>query len=81
MTLPLPFSIIVKIRSKSGYIHTNRNPPHYEDSPMASENIRRNIVLITASELIELALEWGSDANTEKDETFSLGMLARPDKV
>ena len=44
----------------------------------ASENIGRNIVLITASELKELALEWGSDANKKKDEPFPLGMLARP---
>jgi len=44
----------------------------------ASENIGRNIVLITASELKELALEWGSDANKRKDEPFPLGLLARP---
>ncbi|MCK5034349.1 MAG: hypothetical protein KAS73_00525 [Candidatus Sabulitectum sp.] len=44
----------------------------------AAENIGRNIVLITASELKELALEWGSDANKRKDEPFPLGLLARP---
>ena len=44
----------------------------------ASENIGKNIVLITASELKELALEWGSDANKRKDEPFPLGLLARP---
>ena len=44
----------------------------------AAENIGRNIVLITASELKGLALEWGSDANKRKDEPFPLGLLARP---
>lgn len=44
----------------------------------ASENIGRNIVLITASELKELALEWSCDSNKHKDEPFPLGLLARP---
>ncbi len=44
----------------------------------AAENIGRNIVLITASELKELALEWSCDSNKHKDEPFPLGMLARP---
>jgi hypothetical protein len=43
----------------------------------ASENIGRNIVLITAAELKSLAEEWSSDANKKKDEPFPLGLLAR----
>jgi hypothetical protein len=44
----------------------------------AAENIGRNIVLITACELKNLAKEWSSDANRKKDEPFPLGLLARP---
>jgi len=43
----------------------------------AAENIGRNIVLITAKELKELALEWACETNKRKDEPFPLGLLAR----
>jgi len=43
----------------------------------ASEHIGRNIVLITSSELKDLATEWSCDANKSKDEPFPLGLLAR----
>lgn len=42
-----------------------------------AENINRNIVLITAKELKELAEEWSSSDNEKHDEPFPLGLLAR----
>ena len=42
-----------------------------------SENINRNIVLITAEELKGLAEEWSSPDNKRQDEPFTLGLLAK----
>lgn len=42
-----------------------------------SENLNRNIVLITAEELKCLAEEWSSTENKRRDEPFPLGLLAR----
>lgn len=42
-----------------------------------SENLGRNIVLITASELKSLAEEWSCKDNKRHDEPFPLGLLAR----
>lgn len=44
----------------------------------ASKNIGRNIVLIAAQELKELAEEWASDNNKNREDPFPLGLLARP---
>ncbi|MCD4775980.1 MAG: hypothetical protein K8S15_08000 [Candidatus Aegiribacteria sp.] len=44
----------------------------------ASKNIGRNIVLIAAQELRELAEEWASDNNKNREDPFPLGLLARP---
>ncbi len=41
-----------------------------------AEHFGRNIVLITASELKQLAEEWASGENRRRDEPFPLGLLA-----
>lgn len=57
-------------------------PDFTEDSEKVAfnytaENINRNIVLINAKELKELAEEWASPDNKKHDEPFPLGLLAR----
>jgi len=42
-----------------------------------AENLNRNIVLITATELKALAEEWSNPDNKRHDEPFPLGLLAR----
>jgi hypothetical protein len=42
-----------------------------------ADNINRNIVLITAKELKNLAEEWSSTDNKRQDEPFPLGLLAK----
>lgn len=44
----------------------------------AAENIGRNIVLITAGELKELAIEWRNEGNKNREEPFPLGLLSKP---
>ena len=41
-----------------------------------STHFDRNIVLITAPDLLRLAEEWSSDQNKNREEPFPLGLLA-----
>ena len=41
-----------------------------------SNHFDRNIVLITAPDLLRLAEEWSSDQNKNREEPFPLGLLA-----
>lgn len=57
-------------------------PNFTEDSELSavqytSEHLDRNIVLITAGELKNLAEKWSSEENKRRDEPFPLGLFAR----
>jgi len=57
-------------------------PDFTEDSEVeafnyTADNLNRNIVLITARELKDLAEEWSDSENKRHDEPFPLGLLAR----
>ena len=41
-----------------------------------AQHFDRNIALITAKEVKDLAEEWSSDQNKNRDEPFDLGLLA-----
>ena len=46
-------------------------------SKYTAEHLGRNVVLITAKELKELAEKWSSEKNKKRDQPFPLGMFAR----
>ena len=41
-----------------------------------ASDVDRNIALITAKELKDVAEEWSSEKNREREEPFTLGLLA-----